>query len=277
MANQERAAEMAARINEQVTNQDGVSRRDFLAGTGASILVATGAIAGVARLLSNEGKANGLSPEPGTSTTLGGSTTTSLTAAETLTNADNWRPTNFLKKPDFNEALKLPWANGKYETFPRIVLPEQPEGSVLQMPDIGTLGPDVDTIFGIDFSGLLKTGATVVSFPEDGVVTETRVVGIKRTDVDYVQFQPCLGGDKFDLYKAGDFGNDHNLDIMAQKHAFRSAHTHQMVVYIGDLGMFEEQWGAQEQELLKGMIRAQTPSKAGLPLPNFIPRREAAK
>jgi len=258
------------------TAKDGMSRRRFLQMTGAAaaaVVLERGisAVVGTAR-------ADGTTPTTAGSETTTTDTTVATVAATTAsTTAEVWKPTNFLKKPDFNEALKLPWNNSKHQEFARPIIAGQPEGSVLQLIDAGTLGPDVDTIFGIDFPGLLKTGATVVSFPEDGVVTETRVVGIKRTDLDYVQFQPSLGGDIFELYKVKDFGNDHNLDIMAQENAFRSAHTHQMVVYIGDLGKFQDQWGAQEQELLKGMIRAETPSKAGLPLPNFIPGREAAK
>lgn len=162
----------------------------------------------------------------------------------------------------------LPWVNGKYQTFPRLV-DAMGNIAVLQQIDLGTLGPDADTIFGLDFEGDIPTGALVVHRPA-GEVLETRVVGIKRVDLETVQFRGAIGGDRFDVYQISKFGGDDALDRMARLHAQNTARAHQKVVYIGDLGLFQRQWGANEQEFLHAIIRAQRPSQAGIPEPNFV-------
>lgn len=177
------------------------------------------------------------------------------------------------------ESVNLPtFEKGKYQTFPRIVTTDNNQ-YLLQEIDLGTLGPDpdVDTIFGIDFLGNLSTGAQVVSCPESGQVLETRVVGIKRTSLETVQFQPALGGDRFDMQKASLLqGGDKNLDSIARLHAQQTARKHQKVVYVGDLGLFEEQWGKNEKEFLNKIIRAQRPGKQelGIVESNFVNPRE---
>ena len=154
---------------------------------------------------------------------------------------------------------EFPWENGKYQTFPRSeVSIGGIEIPVLHKIDIGTLGLDVDAIFGIDFQGDIPTGALVIHMPE-GKVEETRVVGIKRVDLETVQFQKALGGDRFDVYRISKFGGNEALDEMARKHAMATAREHQKVVYVGDLGRFEKEWGAKEAEFLTRIIRAQRP------------------
>lgn len=180
------------------------------------------------------------------------------------------------------QAASVPWANGKYQTFPRHYLRESDADyrALVQRPDIGTLGPDVDTIFGMDFYGELATDATVVYRPQ-GTALETRVVGIKRTDLSYVQFNDVLGGDQFDIYQVSKFGGDPTLDAMARAHAKNSAHDHQLVVYLGDLGLFQTQWGAtkpKERDFLRTIIRAQVPARnsipdLGIPRSNFANAR----
>lgn len=153
----------------------------------------------------------------------------------------------------------FPFENGKYQTFPRSIIDfNGAEIHVLHFIDIGTLGPDVDTLFGIDFQGDIPTGALVIHSPT-GKVEETRVVGIKRADVETVQFKPALGGDRFDIYQISKFGGDTALDEMARKHAKATAREHQKVVYIGDLGLFEKQYGKNEAGFLSAIIRAQRP------------------
>lgn len=177
-----------------------------------------------------------------------------------------------LTMPEIAEAAGLPFANGKYQTFPRIVLHGGlllPGMRMMQEIDLGTLGPDVDTIFGIDFPGDIPTGALVIHKP-DGDVLETRVVGIKRTDLETVQLQPAFGGDRFDVYQMSKYGGDVALDAMARLHAKNTARKHQKVVYLGDLGAFETQWGANEGEFLKRIIRAQRPGRAGISEPDFV-------
>lgn len=172
----------------------------------------------------------------------------------------------------------LRWVDGKYQTYPRSVMAANPtvEGTILHEIDLGTLGPDVDTIAGIDFPGDIPTNATVLHMPENGVVEETRVVFIKRTDLTDVQLAPALGGDRFDIHKIADHGGDEALDAIARKHAQQSARLHQKVVYIGDLGLFEQQWGQQEAVLLRSMIRAQRPTldSLGIPRPDFVNPRK---
>lgn len=172
----------------------------------------------------------------------------------------------------------LSWANGKYQTYPRLVMAANPtvEGTILQEIDLGTLGPDVDTIAGIDYPGKVPTNATIIHMPEDGVVLETRVVFIKRIDLPVVQLAPALGGDRFDVYRIADHGGDEALDAIARRHAQQSAREHQQVVYIGDLRLFQKQWGQGEAPLLRAMIRAQIPAldSLGIPRSDFVnPRR----
>lgn len=174
--------------------------------------------------------------------------------------------------PRAAEAAGLPYENGKYQTFPRsFVKLGSIELPVYLNIDIGTLGPDVDTIFGIDFPGDIETGALVIHQPT-GKVTETRVVGIKRVDLETVQFEDALGGDRFDVYKISEFGGDSALDDMARKHAVNTAREHQKVVYIGDLGLFEKQWGGNEKDFLTTIIRAQRPGRIdlGIQEPDFV-------
>lgn len=187
------------------------------------------------------------------------------------------------EKPKPKEALKLRWTDGKYQTFPRLVfaagLPgvveAQTEGFILQEIDLGTLGPDVDTIAGIDFLGDIPTGAAIVYQPTEGPILETRVVFIKRTDIETVQFHGALGGDRFDVYRASQRGGDHALDVTARLHAANTARKHQKVVYLGDLGLFEKQWGEGEKPLLNAIIRAQRPAAPaiGIQEPDFVQKR----
>lgn len=178
-----------------------------------------------------------------------------------------------------SERDRVPWGNGKYQTFPRIVEQDGVQGRILQEIDLGTLGPDVDTIFGLDFRGDVPTGALVLHQPA-GEVLETRVVGIKRADLETVQFQAALGGDRFDVWRVSKFGGDATLDAMARLHAQNTARKHQKVVYIGDLGPFEDQWGQNEGSagsgFLPAIIRAQRPAKPdiGIPAPDFVQQRQ---
>ncbi len=164
----------------------------------------------------------------------------------------------------------LSFADGKYQTFPRQV--DRDGCLTRQLIDLGTLGPDVDTIFGIDFVGDIQTGALVIYQP-DGKVSETRVVGIKRADLETIQLQPALGGDRFDVYRLSEHGGDPALDRMARLHATNTAHTHQKVIYIGDLGAFETQWGQKEKPFLNSIIRAQRPERLDIIAPNFVSPR----
>jgi len=168
-----------------------------------------------------------------------------------------------------------PFEQGKYQTFPRqVVTIGNKDYQVMQLIDLGTLGPDVDTIFGIDFVGDIPTNA--LTFNPTGKVLETRVVGIKRVDLETVQFQKALGGDRFDEHKVSEWGGDKQLDERARQHAINTARTHQKVVYIGDLGLFQKQWGEQEKTFLNRIIRAErwTPGREGPDLgiqkPNFV-------
>jgi hypothetical protein len=173
------------------------------------------------------------------------------------------------------EAIKLPYENGKYQTFPYLFTEENGKFSpVFQDIDLGTLGPDVDTIFGLDFKGNIPTDAKII-FNPSGIVEVTRVVGIKRTDLETVQFSKVLGGDRTDVYQISKYGGDKALDGMARLHAQNSAHTHTKVVYIGDLGLFEKQWGAKEKQFLSTIIRAQRPGRPDLNIPdsNFVSPR----
>ncbi|KKP80629.1 MAG: hypothetical protein UR81_C0021G0004 [Candidatus Levybacteria bacterium GW2011_GWB1_35_5] len=170
----------------------------------------------------------------------------------------------------------LRWVDGKYQTYPRSVMAANPtiEGAILHEIDLGRLGPDVDTIAGIDFPGRLVTNAQVIHMPE-GEVTETRVVFVMRRDLKSVQLTPALGGDRFDIYKISDHGGDDALRAILKRHAEASARKHQMVVLLGDLGLFERQWGQDEAPLLRAMIRAQSPSLEdfgvpGIPVPDFV-------
>lgn len=171
-----------------------------------------------------------------------------------------------------SETVNLPWGDGKYQTFPyQFVEIQGARHSVFQDIDLGTLGPDVDTIFGLDFPGDIATGALKIYQPT-GRVEVTRVVGIKRTDLETVQFGRVLGGDRFDVYRMSEHGGDAALDAMARLHATNTAHTHTKVVYVGDLGLFQRQWGTQERQFLSTIIRAQRPGRPDLNIPdsNFV-------
>lgn len=170
-------------------------------------------------------------------------------------------------------ASGLPYENGKYQTFPRIVHPDKTQ--LLQQIDIGTLGPDVDTIVGIDFQGDIPTNALTIYKPS-GEIMETRVVFIKRIDLETVQLQAALGGDRFDVYQISNYGGDQALDAMARLHAQNTARRHQKVVYLGDLGLFEKEWGDGEKPLLTRIIRAQRPAKPelGIQEPDFVNPRQ---
>ena len=171
-----------------------------------------------------------------------------------------------------SELKPLPFENGKYQTFQRsVVCLGNNIIPVLHEIDLGTLGPDVDTIFGIDFPGNIRTGALVVHMPE-GEVLETRVVGIKRTDLETVQFNLSLGGDRFDVYQISKFGGDKALDEMARLHAQNTAREHQKVIYLGDFGLFQKQYGEQETALMKAILRAQRPipSTINTGIPDFV-------
>ncbi|MCX6792092.1 MAG: twin-arginine translocation signal domain-containing protein [Candidatus Gottesmanbacteria bacterium] len=173
------------------------------------------------------------------------------------------------------EAVNVPWNDGKYQTFPyQFVEIGRTMYPVFQDIDLGTLGPDVDTIFGLDFKGDIQTDAKVIYRPS-GIATVTRVVGIKRTDLETVQFGRVLGGDRFDVSKMSEHGGDKALDDMALLHAKNTAHTHTKVVYVGDLGLFEKQWGPQEKQFLSTIIRAQRPGRPDLNIPdsNFVSPR----
>lgn len=174
------------------------------------------------------------------------------------------------------EGKKLPWENGKYQTFPGqyVEIRDNRRGKrypVLQEVDLGTLGPDVDTIFGMDFQGDIPTNALVIHMP-DGKVQETRIIGIKRTDLETVQLRAVLRGDRFDVYQISQYGGDKALDEMARLHAANTARKHQKVVYIGDLGRFQKEWGKQEKPLLQRIIRAQRPAREDLGIsdPDFV-------
>lgn len=172
-----------------------------------------------------------------------------------------------------------PFEQGKYQTFPRPIS-EIVNGVIktYYLIDLGTLGPDVDTIFGIDFEGDIPTGALVIHQPT-GKVLETRVVGIKRTDLETVQFAKALGGDRFDEHKVSDWGGDVALDARALNHAENTAREHQKVVYVSDLGLFQRQYGDKEGAFLKRIIRAQRWADAsrngvnGIPTPDFVNAR----
>jgi len=124
------------------------------------------------------------------------------------------------------EGEPLPFESGKYQTFPRL---ETAEGEpIMQRITIGTLGPDVDTIVGVDLAGDVETEAVIVHQPEEGEeVKETRVVFIKRVDVETVELGRALGGDRFDVYQISEYGGDVALGAMARKHAENTARKHQ--------------------------------------------------
>lgn len=168
------------------------------------------------------------------------------------------------------EAAGLPpFEQGKYQTFPGLKFKGE---WVMQEIDLGTLGPDVDTIAGMDFLGNIPTGALEIYRPT-GIIGETRVVFIKRTDIETVQLGGVLRGDRFDMHKVSEFGiDDAGLDRIARLHAQNTGHTHQKVVYIGDIGLFEKQYGTQEKALLNRIIRAQRPGMPtiGIPESNFV-------
>lgn len=260
-----------------------VSRREFLKVAGLG-LAAAGGLGGLLAACGGgettpPANTTSASENPNTtSTTEAPSSTTTAVKQEKApaqTNPEGWKPTNFLEKPNPSEALKTSFEHGKYQTFPRLVDANDinTEAKILQDIDLGTLGPDVDTVAGIDFPGFIKSGAAVAFWPENGQPIETRVVFIKRTDLETVQIRAAIGGDRFDIYQASKDGGDHALDVTARMHAFNTARKHQVVYYLGDLGLFEKQWGANEQELLQRIIRAQRPSRANIPDPDFVNER----
>lgn len=198
------------------------------------------------------------------------STPTALASKECLTDTSaplGAEESKGIVLPKTVEGPSLPWGNGKYQTFPRQV--DRDGCLTRQLIDLGTLGPDVDTIFGIDFPGDIQTGALVIYQPSK--VLETRVVGIKRADLETVQLRPALGGDRFDVYQMAKYGGDVALDAMARLHAASTARTHQKVVYVGDIGAFENQWGKNENKFLNNIIRAQRPELPGIIMgPDFV-------
>lgn len=167
-----------------------------------------------------------------------------------------------------------PFEQGKFQTFPGLVMVDGAvERPILQQIDVGKLGPDVDTLFGIDFPGNIPTGAEVVYQPADAAhITETRVVGLIRTDLDTVQFANALRGDLFFIHKASDYMDNAALDQLGKDHAIKTARTHQKVVYVHDLGLLEKQFGDKERPLLNRIIRAQLPARPdiGIQPPNFV-------
>lgn len=175
-------------------------------------------------------------------------------------------------------ASGLPFENGKYQTFPRSWIKiGGTEFPVFLNIDIGTLGPDVDTIVAVDFQGDIPTGALKIYAPPNGQrIEETRVIFIKRASLETVQLRDVLGGDRFDVYQISKYGGNEALDKMARLHAQNTARRHQKVVYLGDLELFEKQWGKQEGVLLTKMIRAQRPARPdlGIPEPNFVNPRK---
>lgn len=180
------------------------------------------------------------------------------------------RPAGAMPSINLKDLLKSSWTDGKMQTYPRLLdVNKQP---VLQEIDLGTLGPDVDTIFAIDFQGDIPTGAMVVSQPTNGPITETRVVGIKRTDLQVVQFAPALGGDSFQVIRHNGDGGDTALNNTALLHAEQSARVHEKVVFVGDFGLFEKQYSAKEQAFLNAILRAQEPAvpNAAIPTPDFV-------
>lgn len=260
------------------------SRRDALRIGGTAVV--GGVVAGAVGIKAIEGAfasaASTLAPtepvrtaEPTLASTL--ESTAAPTASPTETTEPTSRPASVnWEKVNPKEALKLRWTDGKYQTFPRIIMAgDNTEGRVLQEIDLGTLGPDVDTIAGIDFPGDIPTGAVIVHQPTEGEILETRVVFIKRTDIETVQFHGALGGDRFDIYRTSQHGGDHALDVTARLHAENTARKHQKTVYIGDLGLFEKQWGEGEKPLLNAIIRAQRPAvpAIGIQEPDFVQQR----
>jgi hypothetical protein len=197
-------------------------------------------------------------------------------ATAEATPAPTSRPAGEMPKVNPKDLLTSSWTDGKYQTFPRIVMAgDNTEGRVLQEIDLGTLGPDVDTIAGIDFLGDIPTGAMVVYQPTEGPILETRVVFIKRADLETVQLQAALGGDRFDIWRTSQDGGDSALYATALFHAENTARAHQKVIFIGDLGLFEQQYGQQEQPLLNAIIRAQRPAvpAIGIQEPDFVQPR----
>ncbi len=159
---------------------------------------------------------------------------------------------------------QTPWDAVKYQTFPRDVMIDK-DGNmqpVLHMIDIGSLGDDVDDVVSVDIPGDIQTNALVVGRPPAGQSTlETRVTLNRRKSVKYLQTQPVLSGDVWNILQISRFGGDTALDAAARNHAVNSLHDHQKGVYIGDVGLFEQQWGDVEQVLLRALIRAQRPGR----------------
>ena len=198
------------------------------------------------------------------------------------------------------QEVGLSWNDGKFQTHPRSKVVRnydsrdrapgtgrgrwQKEENVLHYIDIGSLGPDVDVIVALDFDRNIQTGAKVIYTPQDQLIKETRVVLIKRAPsetelengLETVQFNGILGGDEFHIYRISEHGGDEALDMIAQRHAHFTARTHQKVVYLGDLWLFQNEWGSNERDLLGEIIRAQRPGRPdlGIPESNFAFPRE---
>lgn len=154
---------------------------------------------------------------------------------------------------------RVPFEHGKYQTYPR--LDDEQEHHLI---DVAPLGPDVDKIVALDFRGSIRTGALLIHRAE-GTATESRVVmNIRPGTLKYVQFQSAIGGESWDLYKITEHGGNPLLDRICKFLAEKTARPWQDVYYLGDLGLFEIEWGHQEQELLNRMIRTQMPPRAGI-------------
>jgi hypothetical protein len=167
------------------------------------------------------------------------------------------------------EAAGLRFADGKYQTFP---YQETETGEkVYQLIDWSPLGPDTDTLFGVDLPEGVFPATNVPPIYRVQNPTQERYVFLARNNLQVLQLEPMRGGDRFDMYRADCYGGDRFLDRIARQHAFHSAREHQVVRYLGDIGLFEQQYGQQEQELLRSLIRAQLPPRPdlGIPEPDF--------
>lgn len=159
---------------------------------------------------------------------------------------------------------RVPFEHGKYQLYQRWVEGRGGAEREHHLIDEAPLGIDVDKLIALDFEGRINTGALRIHAAE-GEATESRVVMLIRPGtLKYVQFHAALGGDRWDLFKIPEHGGDPLLDKIARFHAEKTARPWQDVYYLGDLGLFEEEWGHQEQELLHRIIRAQLPPRVGI-------------
>jgi hypothetical protein len=242
---------------------------------GVSVLIAAAIVLGGVRVAQGENflNINGTSSNGG-GTPSGEQATPTPSSAATGTPDGTPRPAGAMPSINTKDLLKSSWNDGKMQTYPRLgyVDAQGVQHPVLQEIDLGTLGPDVDTIAGIDLVGDIPTGAMVVSEPTSGPITETRVVFIKRTSLQVVQLNWALGGDSFQVIRHSGDGGDTALNNTALYHAENSARAHQKVIYIGDLKEFEARYGANEQALLQALLRAQEPAvpNAAIPTPDFV-------